>query len=296
MYMNWKQFLATEKEFKRLAEYNEPIIVSRGEIEDNAGVEVVNTTTGNKLNAVYDANKGAIRKLNTTNPVFETIPNRDLQLLNDHLLNPDVNTIVVDGFFGTGKTSTVCSHLVPGLVEGQIKYACIAKPNEGLGKTIGYLPGDVYEKTALPFKSFTQYFDRYGQPNLAMKLMGLLPMGSSGKPSPQVLELLVFEYLRGRDIDSGWVVLDESQNTDEKEMAGLIGRTGDGAKLILLGDSSMWQIDRRGNTETNNGLVFAKNFLKGKRYAGIVELQTEKHILRGKRVRDLLVALRGSRG
>lgn len=292
--MNWNTYLASEQQYGRLDMFNEIIPVKYGSFKDNEGVDVIETTTGKRISAVYDGEVKGIRKLNLSNPVFPNIPNKDLMLLNDHLVNPSVNTIIVDGFFGTGKTSSICSHLVSGLVSKKIPSAYISKPHIELGKSYGHLPGDIYEKTIFEFQSFTQYFNRYGQPFLAEKLMGKLPSGTSGKPEEPSLHLLLFEYIRGRDIEDGWVILDESQNTNEKEMASFISRVGDKAKLIILGDSSATQIDRKGNTTENNGLSFAKKVFDGKRYAGIVELQTANHILRGKRVRDLLLSLQGN--
>lgn len=291
--MNWTSLQVTDSELQSLIKHNEPIPVSRGQLNANVGVDVYSIS--NRVNAIYDADLGAIRKLNGFNPQFKSMPNRDLLLYNDLLLNPKVNTIVVDGFFGTAKTSTVCSHLVPGLMEGLkgkggIKSAYISKPHESVGQSYGHLPGDLDEKTAKEFQSYFQYFDRFGQPFLADILRGKKQQGE--KPIPPMLEVMVFEYLRGRDIIEGWVVLDESQNTSRKDMATFISRVGDNAKMILLGDTTPTQIDKKCNTPENNGLTFAKETFADKKYAGAVEMQTIDHIIRGKRVRDLYVSLK----
>lgn len=294
--MNWARYYVEDHEFRRLVENNEPIPVPNGELEPNSGVEVY--SSNGMLNAVYDAELGAIRKLNGYNPQFTSFPNRDLLLLNDHLLNEHVNTIVVDGFFGTGKTSMVCAHLVEGLLKqmrgevGGIPVAYLSKPHESLGKTYGHLPGDLFDKTYEEFTSFFQYFDRFGVPYLVDVLMGRRELINSSKPEQPLLYVLVFEYLRGRDIDSGWVVLDEAQNTDVKDMSAFISRVGDEAKLIILGDTTPTQIDKKGNTPENNGLTFAKEIFAGKKYAGYVEMQSVKHIIRGQRVKDLFLALK----
>lgn len=303
--MNWETYLVNDHELQALLNHNHPISVSNSSLMLNAGVELY-TLTGKRYNAIYDAKLKAIRKLNNQNPQFKDMQNRDLVLYNDHLANEDVHTIIVDGFFGTGKTSTVCSHLVDGLLkglertEGGIPNAYISKPHIGVGQGYGYLPGDLHEKMAEEFKSYTQYFNRFGNPGLADFLM-MRNVEEEGKFAKQKakelavprLELLPFEYLRGRDIEEGWVVLDETQNTDRKEVSTFVSRVGDGAKLILIGDATDTQIDKRGNTPTNNGLTFAKETYIGKKYAGYVELQTIGHILRGERVRDLFRKLKG---
>lgn len=295
--MNWTKYEVTDKALKTLIDYNEPITIPNGVLEYNVGVEVY-SLTNNKLNAIYDAKLGAIRKLNTFNPEYKNLKNRDLMLYNDFLLNDSINTVIIDGFFGTGKTSTVCSHLVSGLVKGTIKKAFLSKPHVSLGHEYGFLPGDLHDKTAPEFKSFTQYFDRFGEPGLADALMGIdqdfRKISFDGKPQGKVLEIVVFQYLRGIDIDleNSWVVLDESQNTTVKEMTSFISRVGDKAKLIIMGDSTVTQIDLKGNTAENNGLVFAKEVFRNTKYSGYVELQTINHILRGQRVRDLFSRLK----
>lgn len=287
----WESYEVSKEELEDLINNNQPISVSSDKFSPNIGVEVF-SLEGGFYNTIYDANLGALRKINAKNPVFSSMPNRDIMLYNDMLLNPDINTIIVDGFFGTGKTSTVCAHLVTGLMnwmngkEG-ISKAYISKPHESLGNSYGHLPGTLEEKTKEEFVSYIQYFERFGQPYLVDSLM----YGDKNKGIPKMLEIMVFEYLRGRDIDQGWVILDEAQNTSVKEMSAFISRVSDNAKLIIIGDSNFTQLDRKGNTSKKNGLTFAKEVYRNKKYAGIIEMATKKHILRGQRLRDLYDAL-----
>lgn len=290
--MNWTAYQVQEQELQNLMRHNEPIPVPRGVLPANCGVDLYSIST--RVNVIFDADIGAIRRLNSSNTKFKKMPNRDLLLYNDHLLNPAINTIIVDGFFGTGKTSTVMSHMVPGLMDGSINRAYISKPHESLGKGYGHLPGELEDgKMKFEFQSFTQYFHRFGDMFLYERLQGKV-MKQGQKPEPKVLELLPFEYLRGRDIEDGWVILDESQNTDVKEMVTFASRPCDAAKMVLLGDSTPTQIDKRGNNQERNGLTFAKQTFADKKYSGIVEMQTVEHILRGKRTKDLLLALRSA--
>lgn len=284
--MTWVKHMVSHEKFKGLVEHGVVIPVSSSEFVPNCGVELY-SDKGSMINVIYDPVLKGLRKLDGHNPIFSSIPNRDLLLYNDMLLNDNINTIIVDGLFGTGKTSTLCSHMVKGLMktlrgDKGIKKAYISKPHEKLGNSHGHLPGDLRDKTEEEFNSFYQYFDRYGQYGLHDRLQ-------SGKEG--LLEVLVFEYLRGRDIDEGWVVLDEAQNTSVKEMTSFISRVGDGAKLIIIGDTSPAQIDKKGNTSENNGLTFVKNAYRGKNYAGCIEMRTRNHILRGQRVKDLCSAL-----
>lgn len=285
--MNWQDYEVTSKEFRNLVQYGEPISVPSGALPYNSGVQLW-SDTGEMTNAIYDASLGAIRLLRAENPIFSSMPNRDLLLYNDHLLNPAISLVVVDGHFGTGKTSIACSHLVHGLLQEMrgkqgIPVAYLTKPHESLGNSYGHLPGTLAEKTYAEFSSFFQYFDRFGQPYLVDSLM-----------SNNMLHITVFEYLRGRDIDQGWIILDEAQNVSTKEMIAFMSRVGDGAKTVLLGDTSPFQIDKRGNSPEKNGLQFAKEVYNNKKYAAAVEMKSVKHVLRGRKVVDLLAALKVS--
>lgn len=280
---NWDFYLVEDEEIQELIDNNVPI--KTNEFQTNQGVSVY-SNGGKMLNAVYDANLGAIRKIKDYNPIFPSSPNRDLALYNDYLLNEEINTIIVDGVFGTGKTSTLCAHMVTGMKCGMrgdtdMGKVYISKPHEGLGNGYGFLPGDLMDKASYEFMSYYQYFDRFAQPGFAQKLVSI-----------DALELIVFEYLRGRDLDSGWVVLDEAQNTSKKEMTSFLSRVGDGAKLVVMGDSTEYQIDKRGNTVKNNGLRFVRDLMESKKYCGVVEMTTAAHILRGQRVKDLYLAMK----
>lgn len=283
----WKQLIVSDSEFRGLVENGTPI-----EVKDfycNCGLEVY-SEKGGMINAIYDANIKAIRKINDYNPKFEKSPNRDIALYNDFLLNENINTIIVDGIFGTGKTSTLCAHLTPILSkmlwgEGDLQKVYISKPHESLGRGYGYLPGELIDKVTFEFMSYYQYFDRFYQPGFTDKLI-----------SRDILEIVVFEYLRGRDFESGWVILDEAQNTSVKEMISFLSRVGDNAKLVILGDSSNYQIDKKGNDKDNNGLSFVKEIYKTKKYAGYVELNTANHIIRGQRVKDMYLTMKNGGG
>lgn len=294
--MNWEAVYVSEEDFYGLIKHNKPIYAKHMNLKSNAGVEL-RTESGKKIDAIYDAHLESIRQLMTDNPYYSSLPNRDLALYNDHLLNPNINTVIVDGFFGTGKTSILSAHLVNGLKkelecgEG-IPQVYLSKPHVPVGNGYGHLPGDLHDKTLEEFKSYTQYFDRFGGPGFADYLMCYQNEEKTKHIKQKqlvepMLHILVFEYLRGRDIDRGWVVLDETQNANEKEMATLISRIHDKAKLVIIGDTTSTQIDRKGNNPEQNGLSFVKNIYKNKKYAGYVELQSLSHILRGKRVVDL---------
>lgn len=304
--MSWRVIEVSEQDFLLLKAHNHPINITHVEedgqmvsLVPNEGIEIV-SESGKKINAIYDVYVG-IRKINAGNPQFSTSKNRDLALLNDMLANPDVNTVIVDGVFGTGKTSNVMAHVVEYLKNGESPQVYISKPHVAVGKSYGHLPGELADKIHFEFKSFYQYIDRFWGKGMADKLVALgsgeLPQSSMAfkELAGITLETLPFEYIRGLDIDYGWVILDEAQNTDIQEVVSFASRLNADVKFIVLGDTTSNQIDRKSVLDPKkNGFSFLKSAFEDKPYSGCVELTSRNHILRGDRVKDLFSAVTSS--
>lgn len=297
--MSWRVIEVSERDFRLLKEHNQAIEGTHFEVDGemvrlsaNEGIELV-SETGQRLNVIYDSDVG-LRKINDYNPQFSHSKNRDLALLNDLLANEDVNTIILDGFFGTGKTSNVMAHVVNYLKTSKNPQVYISKPHVPVGKSYGHLPGELKDKIHFEFRSFYQYIDRFWEKGMADKIVSLSNVDENKNSmffkeyGGITIEALPFEYIRGLDIEEGWVILDETQNTDIQEVASFVSRLGQKAKFVALGDMTSAQIDRKSviNPE-KNGFAFLKEVYKGEPYTGFVELNTRNHILRGERVRRL---------
>lgn len=261
--VNWEHVRVDERELKEFLDFNVPIRLPAS-IPYNAGVTLVGETRS--CFAVNRPNIGAV-KLTRNNPIKGMKPeNRDLHLLYDHLQNPDLPIVMVDGLFGTGKTSTVMAHAVQNLYDRGFKIV-LSKPHIPVGRTYGHLPGDMNDKTDLEFTSFYQYIERFSQYNIpALKASGQI-------------EIAPIEYIRGRDYPNAWVVVDEAQNLSPNEAVTIASRVAKGSKLILLGDTSPWQKDTK---HAIDGFTYLLRLLEGDGLVGYVELKTEQHILRGK--------------
>jgi len=290
--MSWKVIEVSEMDFRLLKEHNRPIesVTVFESLKPNEGVELL-SEHGNRMNAIFDVEVG-IRRLNDFNPQFSTSRNRDLSLLNDLLLNPTVNTVIIDGFFGTGKTANVMAHVVEYLKTAKNPQVHLSKPHVAVGQSYGHLPGELEDKIHHEFRSYYQYIDRFWEKGMAETLIRMdeLPVGSLARKEigDITLEALPFEYLRGIDLEEGWVILDETQNTNIQEVATFISRLNDPVKGIVIGDMSSAQIDRKSvRNPENNDFEFLKRTYGDKPYAGFVQLNTRNHILRGTRVRDL---------
>ena len=149
---------------------------------------------------------------------------------------------------GTGKTYTAIALAVRALKNREVKKLILTRPAVEAGERLGFLPGDLKDK-----------LDPYLQP-LYDALMDMIP--------PQKLKLLMEEgtiqiaplaYMRGRTLESAFVILDEAQNTNIGQLKMILTRMANNAKFIVTGDASQVDLPNR----EDSGLVKGINILKG---------------------------------
>ena len=137
-----------------------------------------------------------------------------------------------------------------------------------MGKDLGYLPGDLDEKLTPWMRPIFDNMDfLFGQ-------------GQSGDSSASYTELInhgllqiePLSYIRGRSIPGQYFIVDEAQNLSPQEVKAIITRAGEGAKIILAGDSH--QIDNPYLDEINNGLVHTIECLKQEEMVAHIVLTT----------------------
>ncbi|MNI27815.1 PhoH-like protein [compost metagenome] len=271
----------SEKEFN-LFHSSKSIIQSKIDIPPNTAVYVA---CGDKrLEGIYDPRVKGIRPLISS----KKTPNRDLRLYMDSLNNPDITILAVDGLMGTGKTSTAVEWVIKDqslstkrnipAITGDVHVPhkiVIAKPHVNAGgESYGHLPGDINEKLGPTISNFTQYFDR----NTIIGFKGLRDAG--------FVEILPLGFIRGMDAENMTIIADECQNT--KELISLVTRRANNSRLILLGDTSPFQIDKPGNTPDKNGLSNIIDLLSGAPYFQYIEMKSVEHIVRSEEVRDVV--------
>ncbi len=139
---------------------------------------------------------------------------------------------------GCGKTFLATHYALKNLAKGKYESMVITKPLvEVDGERLGYLPGDIDEKTA-PFMMSLYY-------NME-QIIGkqrLEVLKNSG-----MVKVIPLAYMRGLTLTDSVVVLDEAQNATPSQIKTFITRIGNRSKYIINGD--LMQSDIRGN----NGL------------------------------------------
>lgn len=158
---------------------------------------------------------------------------------------------------GTGKTYLAMAKAVDSFRKEEVSRIILTRPAVEAGESLGFLPGDLNEKV-----------DPYLRP-LYDALFEILGFDKFQRLTEKgVIEVAPLAYMRGRTLDSAYVILDEAQNTTEEQMKMFLTRLGYGSKAIITGDISQIDLPRG----RKSGLVSAKHILKNVSDIGIVEL------------------------
>tara|TARA_Y100000593_G_scaffold7484_1_gene14008 strand:+ start:80 stop:949 length:870 start_codon:yes stop_codon:yes gene_type:complete len=148
----------------------------------------------------------------------------------------------------------------------------IVKPLvEAAGEKIGYLPGDIEEKTAPFMMSFYYNMEQIiGKQRLKV-------LKESG-----VIEVIPLAFMRGITLANKFVILDEAQNATPDQIKMFVTRIGEHSKYTITGDLEQSDIKKH-----QSGLEDAI-----KRFAGIhgvgLAMFKEKDVVRHSLVRRLL--------
>jgi len=148
----------------------------------------------------------------------------------------------------------------------------IVKPLvEAAGEKIGFLPGDVEEKTAPFMMSFYYNMEQIiGKQRLEI-------LKSNG-----VIQVMPMAYMRGITLSDKFVILDEAQNATPEQIKMFVTRLGEGSKYIITGDLAQSDIKRG-----MSGLEDAVKRFAGVHGVGLASFK-EKDIVRHSLVRRLL--------
>jgi len=162
------------------------------------------------------------------------------------------------GAAGTGKTYLAVLYAVKLLKEAKVKKIILTRPAVEAGESLGYLPGDLKEK-----------IDPYLRPlyDALYEFLGTETVDSY--LTRGIIEIAPLAYMRGRTLENAAIILDEAQNTTNKQMLMFLSRLGFSSKMIVTGDIT--QIDLPKGEES--GLLKAIRILKNIKGIETIEFQ-----------------------
>ena len=174
---------------------------------------------------------------------------------------------------GTGKSYLAVALAVQALQSRQVNRIILTRPAVEAGERLGFLPGDLMAKV-----------DPYLRP-LYDALFDLLePEGAQRLLDRGTIEVAPLAFMRGRTLNSSFIILDEAQNTTPEQMKMFLTRIGFGSKCVVTGDIT--QIDVAG---ARSGLVGLEPVLGRIEGISFVHL-TRRDVVRHKIVADIIDA------
>ena len=124
----------------------------------------------------------------------------------------------------------------------------ITRPHVAVGKELGFLKGDLQEKTmpwALPVLDVLEKHLGKGTVETGIK---------NGN-----IEMAPLALMRGRSFDNAFIIVDEAQNITTHELKMLLTRVGEGSTIVLNGDAQ--QSDLREADGLSKVIHLAKKYM-----------------------------------
>lgn len=201
------------------------------------------------------------------------------QLLAFHqLMDRGIHCVAIQGPAGTGKTLMA----IAAALEQRERFTerILINPMVPLSnqQKMGFLPGDINEKSApwlKPFEQNIHFLEKKQREEMQAvfqekkKSTDKKMKNSStdnGFGSENLWEKYDFlcqplDYIRGQTIANAFIIIEEAQNLPQHEVKSIITRAGEGTKIVLCGDLS--QIDLPYISAQNSGLTYLIDKMSG---------------------------------
>ena len=126
---------------------------------------------------------------------------------------------------GTGKTYLAMAAAVEALKKQEVRRIILTRPAIEAGESLGFLPGDMYEKIS-PY--LRPLYDAFYDMMEAGVIEKYLETG--------IIEVAPLAYMRGRTLNDAFIIMDEAQNATAEQMKMFLTRLGFDSKAVITGD------------------------------------------------------------
>jgi len=175
---------------------------------------------------------------------------------------------------GTGKTYLAMAMAVRALQTRSMSKIVLCRPAVEAGEKLGFLPGDLLEKVNPYLRPL--YDALYDM--MEMDRVGLLIERG-------IIEIVPLAFMRGRTLNSSFIILDEAQNTTSQQMKMFLTRLGQDSQAVITGDLTQVDLPDR----TSSGLEHASRILTGLEGVGMCYF-SEKDVVRHRLVQGIIRA------
>jgi len=243
-------------------------IRAEGEISDQ---KVVYLIEANKSNSQIDYNQ-ILKEVIVTSASGRIIKPKTVgQKRYVDMINQKDVTFGI-GPAGTGKTYLAVACAVNAFRKKEVERIILTRPAVEAGEKLG--PGDLQDKVDPYLRPlYDALFDIMGIDNYMKNV------------EKQIIEVAPLAYMRGRTLDSSFIILDEAQNTTNEQMKMFLTRLGYGSKAVITGDIT--QIDLPEGKKS--GLKSVIHILKEVEDIGFMFFHTTD-VVRHKLVQDIVNA------
>jgi len=131
---------------------------------------------------------------------------------------------------GTGKTYLAMAMALSFLQNKIVNRIILTRPAVEAGEKLGFLPGDMIQKINPYLRPLYDALFDLAQTEQADKLI-----------EKGIIEIAPLAFMRGRTLNSSFIILDEAQNTTKEQMKMILTRAGFDSKMVVTADIT--QID-----------------------------------------------------
>lgn len=138
--------------------------------------------------------------------------------------------VIAIGPAGTGKTYLAVARALASFKKGEVRKIILCRPAVEAGERLGFLPGDYQEKVNPYLRPLYDALNSFLEYQQLKRLM-----------ETEIVEVVPLAYMRGRNLDNAFMILDEAQNSTSEQMKMFLTRMGQNSKIVVTGDIT--QID-----------------------------------------------------
>ncbi len=175
---------------------------------------------------------------------------------------------------GTGKTYLAMAMALSYLQNKKVNRIILTRPAVEAGEKLGFLPGDLQQKVN-PY--LRPLYDALFDLALADQANRWIENGT--------IEIAPLAYMRGRTLNSAFIILDEAQNTTKEQMKMILTRTGFDSKLVVTADITQIDLPQ----PEKSGVLNAMNILSKIKEISFIHFD-EKDVVRHYLVQKIIMA------
>jgi phosphate starvation-inducible PhoH-like protein len=148
---------------------------------------------------------------------------------------------------GTGKTYLAMAMAINALKKNIVSRIILTRPAVEAGESLGYLPGDIYEKVNPYLRPLYDALYDMVEPHMAKDYL-----------DRGIIEVAPLAFMRGRTLNDSFIILDEAQNSTPEQMKMFLTRLGFDSKTVITGDITQSDLPKG----KKSGLVHVKSLLE----------------------------------